>query len=71
LAKPQALQVTSRGRQLRSPDRRAHPSVLRIETTIDNPREFKTLRRIQGSPRWVRIAKGVANFWRLNPRPKR
>jgi hypothetical protein len=41
-------------------------SVLRIETTIHNPREFKTLRRIQGSLRWVRMAKGVAHFWRLN-----
>jgi hypothetical protein len=41
-------------------------SVLRIETTIHNPREFKILRRIHGSLRWLRMAKGVANFWRLN-----
>jgi hypothetical protein len=41
-------------------------SVLRIETTIDNPREFKILRRVRGSLRWMRMAKGVANFWRLN-----
>jgi hypothetical protein len=41
-------------------------SVLRTETTIDNPREFKTLRRVRGSLRWMRMAKGVANFWRLN-----
>jgi hypothetical protein len=41
-------------------------SVLRIETTIDNPREFKILRRVRGSLRWMRMAKGVTNFWRLN-----
>lgn len=40
-------------------------SVLRVETTIDNPREFKILRRRQGSLRWMRMAKGVTNFWRL------
>jgi len=41
-------------------------SVLRIETTIHNPREFKILRRVQGSLRWMPMAKGVANFWRIN-----
>ena len=43
-------------------------SVLRIETTINNPREFKTLRILPGHHRrhrrWVRMGKGVANFWR-------
>jgi len=41
-------------------------SVLRVETTIHNPREFKTLRRVQGSLRWMPLPKGVAYFWRLN-----
>jgi hypothetical protein len=43
-------------------------SVLRIETTINNPREFKVLRVIktpQGRQRqWRPMNKGVANFWR-------
>ena len=43
-------------------------SVLRIETTINNPREFKVLRVIEKdgkrSRRWMPMGKGVANFWR-------
>jgi DNA-binding MarR family transcriptional regulator len=43
-------------------------SVLRIETTIYNPREFKVRRPAPGrrrrrSLRWMPMAKGVANFW--------
>jgi hypothetical protein len=43
-------------------------SVLRIETTLNNPREFKVLRVIE-TPRgrqrqWRPMNKGVANFWR-------
>lgn len=45
-----------------------HANVLRIETTINNPREFKVLRLpAEGStqaPRWCPMTKGVANFWR-------
>jgi hypothetical protein len=44
-----------------------HANVLRIETTINNPREFKVLRSADetgGSPRWCPMTKGVANFWR-------
>jgi hypothetical protein len=43
-------------------------SVLRIETTINNPREFKVLRvrmtRGRRSRRWLPMGKGVANLWR-------
>lgn len=43
-------------------------NVLRVETTINNPREFKILRVLstpQGrSRRWMPMAKGVSNFWR-------
>jgi hypothetical protein len=44
-------------------------SVLRVETTINNPREFKVLRVFtdeQGrrSRRWCPMNKGVANMWR-------
>jgi hypothetical protein len=44
-------------------------SVLRIETTINNPREFKMLRPAPGrrrrrSLRWMPMNKGVANFRR-------
>lgn len=43
-------------------------SVLRIETTINNPREFKILRVLKttkGSQRrWVPMGKSVANLWR-------
>lgn len=43
-------------------------SVLRIETTINNPREFKVLRIIETSQgrqrQWRPMNKGVANFWR-------
>jgi hypothetical protein len=44
-----------------------HANILRIETTINNPREFKVLRSADetgGSPRWCPMTKGVANFWR-------
>ncbi len=45
-----------------------HANVLRIETTINNPREFKVLRSStdedDNSPRWRPMTKGVANFWR-------
>jgi hypothetical protein len=44
-------------------------SVLRLETTINNPREFKVLRVVQTEEgrkrRWLPMGKGVANFWRF------
>lgn len=43
-------------------------SVLRVETTINNPREFKVLRVLETPAgtkrRWVPMGKGVANLWR-------
>ncbi len=39
-------------------------SVLRIETTINNAREFKVLKSTDDARRWVAMGKGVANFWR-------
>jgi len=39
-------------------------SVLRIETTINNAREFKVLKSTEETRRWVPMGKGVANFWR-------
>lgn len=43
-------------------------SVLRIETTINNPREFRVLRHVPNgkgsSRRWMPMRKGVADFWR-------
>jgi hypothetical protein len=44
-------------------------SVLRIETTINNPREFRILRVLKDAKgrserRWCPMNKGVANFWR-------
>ncbi len=43
-------------------------SNLRVETTINNPREFKVLRVIQTAEgrqrRWCPMGKGVANLWR-------
>ncbi|MBI5292967.1 MAG: hypothetical protein HY872_13925 [Chloroflexi bacterium] len=43
-------------------------NILRIETTFNNPREFRVLRAIdtpQGRQRrWLPMGKGVANFWR-------
>jgi len=43
-------------------------NILRIETTINNPREFRVLRVLdtpQGKQRrWLPMGKGVANFWR-------
>jgi hypothetical protein len=47
-----------------------HLNVLRIETTINNPAEFKVLRPSDGEhegesvDRWCPMRKGVANFWR-------
>jgi hypothetical protein len=40
--------------------------VFRVETTINNPREFKVLRSATDDqePRWGPMTKGVANFWR-------
>ncbi len=43
-------------------------NVLRIETTLNNPREFRVLRvkptRQGRQRRWCPMGKGVANFWR-------
>jgi len=44
-------------------------SVLRVETTISNPREFKTLRVVtdpdgRRSRRWCPMRKGVCDLWR-------
>jgi hypothetical protein len=43
-------------------------SVLRIETTINNPSDFKVLRRVDTSHRrlwqWKPMGKGIANLWR-------
>lgn len=43
-------------------------NVLRIETTLNNPREFRVLRVRQTKQgrqrRWCPMGKGVANFWR-------
>ena len=44
-------------------------SVLRVETTINNPREFRTLRVITDDDgrrerRWCPMNKGVSNMWR-------
>jgi hypothetical protein len=43
-------------------------SVLRVETTINNPSEFRVLRRVETdgrrSLRWCDMNKGVANTWR-------
>ena len=45
-----------------------HANVFRVETTINNPREFKVLRSSEDGtdqpPRWCPMTKGVANFWR-------
>lgn len=45
-------------------------SVLRIETTINNPREFKVLRVVETPEglkrRWQPMGKGVANIWRYS-----
>jgi hypothetical protein len=45
-----------------------HANVFRVETTINNPREFKVLRSPENGtdqePRWCPMTKGVANFWR-------
>jgi len=41
-------------------------SVLRIETTINNAREFKVLKSTDDARRWVPMGKGVANFWRYH-----
>ena len=44
-------------------------SVLRVETTINNPSEFRVLRVVpnkkgRNERRWMSMGKGVANFWR-------
>jgi len=45
-------------------------SVLRVETTINNPREFKVLRVVETPKgyqrRWKPMAKGVSNIWRYS-----
>ena len=46
-----------------------HQNVLRIETTINNPAEFKTLTSSENAEgqticRWCPMRKGVSNFWR-------
>jgi hypothetical protein len=43
-----------------------HANVFRVETTLNNPREFKVLRSASEDqePQWCPMTKGVANFWR-------
>jgi hypothetical protein len=45
--------------------------VLRIETTINNPRRFRVWRAAEGGDqrrrKWLPMRKGVADFWRLVP----
>jgi len=46
-------------------------SVLRVETTINNPNEFRVLRRILSGTgritwRWMPMTKGMANLWRYH-----
>jgi hypothetical protein len=49
-----------------------HLNVLRVETTINNPAEFKIIRPlVEGEPvtnadRWCPMRKGVSNFWRYS-----
>jgi hypothetical protein len=44
-------------------------SVLRVETTINDPRDFKAFRKVEGDPRsearWRRMRSGVADLHRL------
>ena len=40
-------------------------SVLRVETTINNPAQFRTLRITDGRRQWVPMRKGVANLPRF------
>jgi hypothetical protein len=46
-----------------------HLNLLRVETTINNPRDFKVLRRLRGprreTRRWCPMGKSISNFWRL------
>jgi len=46
-------------------------SVLRVETTINNPRQFKVFRTAEGDekgqPRWLPLRKGVADTHRFGP----
>jgi hypothetical protein len=39
-------------------------SVLRIETTLNNSRQFKVLKATGDERRWMPMGKGVANMWR-------
>ncbi len=39
-------------------------SVLRVETTLNNPHEFKVLKETGDTWRWKPMGKGVANIWR-------
>ncbi len=52
-----------------------HQNVLRIETTINNPREFKVLRVIERNgekhPRWHPMGKSVEHFWRILKKRRR
>jgi hypothetical protein len=41
-------------------------NVLRVETTINNPAEFRILRVKDGHRRWCPMRKGVANLWRYH-----
>ncbi|MGH9891709.1 MAG: hypothetical protein ACREA0_06955 [bacterium] len=40
-------------------------TVIRVETTITNPTEFKVRQNTSDSVRWSTMRKGVANFWRI------
>jgi hypothetical protein len=65
--RPQGVRVKHRmkGNSLKLYDKW---SVLRVETTINQPKEFKVLKKINTSEglkrRWLPMCKGVANMWR-------
>jgi hypothetical protein len=65
--RPQGVRVkhTMKGNSLKLYDKW---SILRVETTINQPGEFKVLKKVQTPEgfkrRWLPMCKGVANLWR-------
>ena len=60
------LKHVANGNSLKMYDKQG--SVLRVETTVNNPREFKVYRPSETDPaqtlKWQRLRRGVADLWR-------
>jgi hypothetical protein len=64
-----AMECFSSAELMRFLGKRVHGSLLRVETTINDPNDFRVFRPLEGNPggvkAWRPLARGIANLGRL------